>query len=384
MTTMDIIAAARSFQDELRKRAPEIEAARRMPHDIAKKFTDAGFFRLLVPKEYGGLESDPLTFFKMVETLAEADGSSAWVAMICASTGVTASWAPPAGAREIFATPDTVVCGVFARRGKAHDEGDHYRVEGRWQWGSGSDISDWMTAGVVLYRDGKPVMGEGDIPVNGGIFAPTREIELQGNWDTSGLCGTGSQDFVMRNVRVPKSRCEIGKFKVYIERPLFFFPPFGLLACGIAAVMMGIARAAINETMAIASVKVPEAHRRVLAQRTRTQEDVAEAEATLRSGRAFYLEMMEKAWDETKSKGHASTETRRDLRLAITHAARSAVRTVDLMYNLGGGTSVYKTSPLQRIFRDVHVASQHMQIATPTMETAGRHMLGLDGDYSQL
>ena len=75
---------------------------------------------------------------------------------------------------------------------------------------------------------------------------------------------------------------------------------------------------------------------------------------------------------------------RRDLRLAITHAARSSVRAVDLMYNLGGGTSVYKTSPLQRIFRDVHVASQHMQVATPTMETAGRHMLGLDGDYSQL
>ena len=54
------------------------------------------------------------------------------------------------------------------------------------------------------------------------------------------------------------------------------------------------------------------------------------------------------------------------------------------MYNLGGGTSVYKQSPLQRIFRDVHVASQHMQIAIPTLETAGRHMLGLDGDYSQL
>ena len=380
----DIIAAARTFHDELKRRASEIEAARRLPADLATKFKETGFFRLLVPKEYGGLESDPITFARMTETLAEADASAAWVAMICASTGVTASWMPPAGAKEVFAKPDTVVCGVFARRGKAHDEGDHYRVEGRWQWGSGSDVSDWMTAGCVLYRDGKPVMGEGDIPLNGGIFAPTREIELQGNWDTSGLCGSGSQDFVMKNVRVPKTRCDIGKFKIYIERPLFFFPPFGLLACGIAAVMMGMARASIRELTALASVKIPEAHRRVLAERTRTQEDLAEAEAQLRSGRAFYMEMMEQAWDETRTKGHASTETRRDLRLAITHAARSSVRAVDLMYNLGGGTSVYKSSPLQRIFRDIHVASQHMQIATPTMETAGRHMLGLDGDYSQL
>jgi alkylation response protein AidB-like acyl-CoA dehydrogenase len=381
--TSDIIATARSFHDELRHRAGEIEAARRLPHDLAKRFMEAGFFRLCVPKEYGGLEADPLTFAALSETLAEADGSAAWVAMICASTGVTASWLPPAGAREVFARPNAIVCGVFARRGKAHDEGDHYRVEGRWQWGSASDISDWMTAGCVLHRDGKPVI-VGDFPVAGGIFAPTREIELQGNWDTSGLCGTGSQDFVMRDVRVPKSRAQIGTFKIHVERPLFLFPPFGILASGIAAVMMGLGRAAIRELTAIASVKVPESHRRVLAQRTRTQEDVAEAEALLRSARAFYREMMEATWAETRATGEASLDTRRDLRLAVTHAARSSVRAVDLMYHLGGGTSVYKTSPLQRIFRDIHVASQHMQVATPTMETAGRHMLGLEGDYSQL
>ena len=378
----DLIATARSFQDELKRRAPEIEQARRLPADLAKRFNDAGFLRLLVPKDYGGLESDPITFAQITETLAEADASAAWVSFICGSTGVSASWVPAAGAREIFGGTN-VVCGVFARRGKAHDEGDHYRIEGRWQWGSGSDVSDWMTAGCILYRDGKPVM-DGEIPVNGSIFAPTREVELQGNWDTSGLCGTGSQDFVMKNVRVPKSRAEFGAFKIHIDRPLYHVPPFGLLACGVAAVMMGAARASIRELTAIASVKVPEAHRRVLAQRTQTQEHVAEAEAILRSGRAFYYEMLHKTWDETKAKGRASTETRRDLRLAITHAARSAARTVDLMYNLGGGTSVYKGSALQRIFRDVHVATQHMQVATPTMETVGRHMLGLDGDYSQL
>jgi indole-3-acetate monooxygenase len=378
----DLIAAARGFQDELKRRAPEIEAARRLPPDLAKRFNDAGFLRMLVPKDYGGGESDPITFAHVAETLAEADASAAWVAFICGSTGVTASWVPQDGAREIFAG-NNVVCGVFARRGKAHDEGDHYRVEGKWQWGSGSDISDWMTAGCVLYRDGKPVM-EGEIPANGAIFAPTGEVELQGNWETSGLCGTGSQDFVMRNVRVPKSRAEFGAFKIHVGRPLYHFPPFGLLACGVTAVMMGAARASIRELVNLASVKIPEAHRRVLAQRSQTQEHVAEAEGHLRSARAFYFEMMAKTWDETKAKGRASTETRRDLRLAITHAARASVRTVDLMYNLGGGTSVYRTSPLQRIFRDVHVASQHMQVATPTMETVGRHMLGIDGDYSQL
>jgi indole-3-acetate monooxygenase len=378
----DLIAAARSFQDELKRRAPEIEAARRLPADLAKRFNDAGFLRMLVPKDYGGLESDPVTFAELTEALAEADASAAWVSFICGSTGVTASWVSPEGAREIFGGTN-VVCGVFARRGKAHDEGDHYRVEGRWQWGSGSDISDWMTAGCILYREGKPVL-DGETPVDGSVFAPTREIELQGNWDTSGLCGSGSQDFVMKNVRVPKARAEFETFKVHIDRPLYHFPRFGLLACGVAAVMMGAARAAIRELTALANVKIPEAHRRVLAQRPQTQEHLAEAEAVLRSARAFYYEMLDKAWDETKARGHALPETRRDLRLAITHAARSSARAVDLMYNLGGGTSVYKNSPLQRIFRDVHVATQHMQVATPTMETVGRHMLSLEDDATLL
>lgn len=378
----DLIATAKTFHDELKRRASEIEAARRMPPDIAKRFNEAGFFRMLVPNVYGGGESDPITFAQVTETLAEADASTAWVSFICGSTGIAASWIEADGAREVFGGTN-VVCGVFARRGKAHDEGDHYRVEGKWQWGSGSDVSDWMTAGCVLYRDGKPVM-DGEIPVSGSVFAPTREIALQGNWDTSGLCGTGSQDFVLNNVRVPKKYAEFGAFKVHVDRPLYRFPQFSLLACGVAAVMMGAARASIRELVNLASVKIPEAHRRVLAQRSQTQANVAEAEAQLRAARAFYFEMLHKAWDEATAKDRVSTETRIDLRLAITHAARASVRAVDLMYNLGGGTSVYKTSPLQRIFRDVHVASQHMQVAPPTMEGVGRYMLGIDGDYSQL
>ena len=72
----DLIATARGFQDELKSRASEIEAARRLPPDLAKKFLEAGFFRLLVPTEYGGLESDPLTFASIAETLAQADRKS--------------------------------------------------------------------------------------------------------------------------------------------------------------------------------------------------------------------------------------------------------------------------------------------------------------------
>jgi alkylation response protein AidB-like acyl-CoA dehydrogenase len=54
------------------------------------------------------------------------------------------------------------------------------------------------------------------------------------------------------------------------------------------------------------------------------------------------------------------------------------------MYHLGGGTSVYRASPLQRIFRDIHVASQHMMVSDATLELTGRLFLGLETDTALL
>jgi alkylation response protein AidB-like acyl-CoA dehydrogenase len=210
------------------------------------------------------------------------------------------------------------------------------------------------------------------------------QAELMNNWDVSGLCGTGSQDFAFKDLRVPKEMTVGLMSDKPLERPLYAFPVFGLLASGIASVMLGLGRAAIRELIAIAGGKTPEGHRKPLATRAKTQEDVAEAEALLRSARAYFHEATATAWHQAQSGARLSVEARRDVRLSATHAARSAVRAVDLMYNLGGGTSVYKSSPLQRIFRDVHVASQHMMIAPTTMELAGKLLLGQEAELSQL
>lgn len=379
------VSTARAFQAELKSRADEIERGRQLPSDIAGRFAAAGFYRLCVPEVYGGLEADPATIASVIETLAEADGSAAWCIMIGSTTGLVAAYMPEATARAVFASdPNLVLAGVFAPRGKAVEEGDSYLVNGRWQWGSNSPNAKMIMGGCVIMRNGEPVLLPSGIPDSRMMMVPVSEVELTGNWDVSGLSGTGSQDFVFRNVRVPKAM-SVGLISDKpIRRPLYAFPVFGLLAAGIAAVSLGIARASITELVALAGGKTPEGHRKPLAQRTRTQEDVADAEATLRSARAFFYESIEAAWGEAKQGNPLSLKSRRDLRLSSTFAARSSVKVVDLMYNLGGGTSVYRTSPLQRYFRDVHVASQHMMIATPTMETVGRVLLGLETDVTQL
>jgi alkylation response protein AidB-like acyl-CoA dehydrogenase len=128
---------------------------------------------------------------------------------------------------------------------------------------------------------------------------------------------------------------------------------------GIAAVALGLARAAIDALVDIAGGKTPPGSSRSLAERPAAQADVSRAEALLRSSRAFYYEAIAAAWERARAEGRIEDAHRRDIRLATTHATRSCADAVDLMYHLAGGTSVFRSSPLQRVFRDVHVATQH-------------------------
>ena len=118
--------------------------------------------------------------------------------------------------------------------------------------------------------------------------------------------------------------------------------------------------------------------------RAKAQLDVSEAEALTRSARAYLKETVDAAWGCASGNGAITVEHRRDIRLATTHAVRVAASAVDLMYTLGGGTSVYKTSPLQRHFRDVHVATQHMMVSDATYELTGRLFLGVPTNTAML
>ena len=104
----------------------------------------------------------------------------------------------------------------------------------------------------------------------------------------------------------------------------------------------------------------------------------------MRSARSFLVEAVEEAWRDAQRGGDIAIERRMALRLASTHATEASVRAVDLCYTVAGGTAVYRSSPLQRRFRDVHVITQHMMVAPPSYEVAGRVVLGLPTDPSML
>jgi alkylation response protein AidB-like acyl-CoA dehydrogenase len=381
----DILAAIAVLTPTIRARAGEIEAARRLPADLAQSLAKAGVFRVAIPKGIGGLELEPRVIFAALETLGQADASVGWCAMIAATTGVTAAYLATDVAREIYGRPDVITGGVYAPIGKAVADGDHYVVTGRWPWSSGSANCHWLGGGSVIVEGGVPRMLPSGGPDARMMLFPAKDAALIDTWHVAGLCGTGSGEMAVEGLRVPKSRSiSLVTDKPVADGALYAFPVFGLLALGIASVMLGNGRAAIDDLVALAVAKTPQSSRRTLAERPAAQAAVADADAKLRGARAFFYEAVEQAWAKARGDGEIALAERAALRLAATHATRTAADVARAMYDLGGGSSLFLASPLQRRFRDAHAGTQHMMVAPPTYELTGRVLLNIPTDARQL
>jgi indole-3-acetate monooxygenase len=371
--------AVTALQEEIARRADEFEAARRLPDDLARRMARAGMFRLLVAERYGGAEVHPQAFFDALADTARRDGAAGWCQMIGATTGLLCASLPEPWADTIYgADPDVITTGVTAPLGRAEAVEGGYRVSGRWPFGSGCQISDWICGGCVILENGQPRPGAHGLPESVLMMFPAAEVTVHDTWRTSGLCGTGSHDIEVTDVFVPEGRWSVLGGRARIDAPLYRFPMLGLLALGVSAVAVGIAERAIDEVVELATAKVPTGSRRTLAERPATQSDLARARSLLRAARAYTAQAIGEAWNQAQHEGRIALERKAELRLAATNNTWSAVEAVDLMYHLGGGSSVYQSSALQRCLRDVHVATQHFMVAKPTYEVVGKVMLGID------
>jgi alkylation response protein AidB-like acyl-CoA dehydrogenase len=379
-----LVQQARSLAAEFAQRSAEIETARRLPPDIARQMGAAGFYRLFIAERSGGLEVTPSVAAQVVEALAEGDAACGWIAFIGATTGLALARMSDAAIREVLATPETLIAGVFAASGKAVKVDGGFRVNGRWQWGSGSTNADWVGGGCALIEDGKLVTNSAGLPRNHMLLFRAADVQSLDTWHTSGLRGTGSTDFAVHDLFVPEARASGYLIKELPDRPLFRFPQFALLAHGVAAVAMGIARASIRELIRLAADKKRYGTSMTLANRPHAQMEVARAEAQLRSARALFYETIDAAWSLALEGASAPLEVRRDMRLATTHAMQTSIQVVNAMYTLAGGSAVYDSSPLQRQLRDVHVASQHIMVSSNTLETIGQMLLGVEANTATL
>lgn len=381
-----MIEAADRAASLLAGRSAEIEAARRLPPDIADSLAALGLMALLTPRAYGGAQLHPSEFFRVVERLARADASAAWCSFISSTSALVAAWLPEATAAPLFGRPGLKCAGVFAPRGRALRDGSGYMVGGRWAWGSGVQHADLVAVGcLVPGADGQPEKTAGGTPRVLSVVVDAKHVRPLDNWSSVGLCGTGSGEFDVEPHWVPAERTASLLDTAPVDRaPLYRFPVFGLLALAIGATASGIARHALDEFVVLAAGKVPQGGQRALAQRPTVHDALARAEAQWRGARAFVLEAVDAAWAEAAAGGAIGVDARRDLRLAVTQLVHGAAAVVARMHTLAGGDAIFAGSPLQRCLRDAHVATQHMMVGESTFELAGRLLLGQPTDATML
>jgi alkylation response protein AidB-like acyl-CoA dehydrogenase len=375
----DLDRAADELSALARERAAETESARRLPDELVAGLRASGLMRAGAPAAIGAAEAPPAVTLRCAEAVARGDASAGWCVSIAATSSLLAGWLPPEGLAEVFGDPDAVAAGVWAPRGLARRVEGGYVVSGRWAFCSGIMHSDWMFGGCLV--DG---LGSGGQPAPRILGFPRDELQILDTWHTSGLRGTGSHDAAVDEVFVPDRHTLWLLEPPVCDAPLYRFPIFAFFALSIAAAALGNARGAIDDLGVLAVGKIGMGSNRTLAERPATWTAVARAEAALRAARAFYYAAIDEAWDVARGGGEVPVELRLGLRLAATHAVRTAADVARDMYDLGGGSSIYDESPLQRRFRDAHAASAHFQVNPATWELAGRLLLDQATDTAML
>jgi len=387
LTGSGLAEAVRPLLGRIAAQGPEMDAAGRLPAGLATELARAGVFRATVPTSLGGLETPLPELVSVIEEVGRAHGSTGWCVMIGATTALLSGYLPEASAREVYGSdPEVITGGAYAPTGRATVLGDgDLSVTGRWEWGSGSANCSWLLGGALLVDgDGAHVTDELGLPQMRLCFAPADQVEVVENWDVLGMRGTGSHDLVMQEVRVPAERAVSFFDDPWPEGPLWRFPPFGMLALGVAAVSLGVARSAMDAFVELASTKRPAAGGRTLGQKTPVRGEVARCEAQLRAAAALYHGEVGAAWDTACAGGEVDLARRAGMRLAATHAATVAADVCVRLHRLGGGTSVRHGQVLERTVRDALTATQHMMVGPQLFESVGAVLFGDEPGFAEL
>jgi len=365
-------AALTALLAAVRERRAEFEAQRQISDDVIEMMKAVGIYRALVARRFGGDEMPPGDFLRLIETISQADGSAGWVA----SFGVSAiylSALPVATLESIYAKgPDVVFAGgIFPPQKAVRVEGG-LEVTGRWSWGSGC-------TGAALIGVGIKVEGGGATDrLPRMAVMPRGKVRIVRNWDVNGLKGTGSHDMAVDKVVVPESWTFLRGGPSSLDTPLFRYPPLALAAQVLAVVGLGVARAALDEIVAIAGDRPSITGAPPLAERPYVQAEIARAEAEFRSARAFFYEVTEQAFATLLAGDPLDLQRRALLRLSASHAARVGADVAQTAYRVSGTTGIFTAHPIARHFQDALVVPQHTFLSDGTWQSAGRILLGFE------
>jgi indole-3-acetate monooxygenase len=366
-----LLAAARALAPELSARGQEAETLGTMPADLVARVREAGLFRAVQPRALGGFELAPAPIVELVEELSRADGSAGWTVMIGNGAPAFAAWLDPTVARDLLGgDADFASASVFAPTGQALPDGaGRFAVDGRWAFASGCRHAEWFANGVFVFDGDVPRMLPDRGPDWRLAFFPRSAAEIIDNWDVAGLRGTGSNDVAVRDLTVHEEHTISPFFEpARHEGALWRLPFFTLIGVTLVGFPLGVARRALDEFTELATTKLRAGSFEPVAQDPAAQVELARAEGSLQAARAFVFDTIAAVWDTASAGDVPSIEQRARLQLAAQQAMRAAVEVVDVAFNLAGAGAVRSSHPLQRCFRDLHVANQHIYFSTAALK----------------
>jgi 3-hydroxy-9,10-secoandrosta-1,3,5(10)-triene-9,17-dione monooxygenase len=361
--TQAVLDAVRDLLPQIRERAEEGERLRVVPEASIKDLEAAGFFRLLQPIRYDGLESDPVDFFTAVKLIAGADGSTGWVSSVLGVHPWQVGLFPDEAQQAVWGNDTTTrLSSSYAPTGKATLVDGGYQLSGKWSFSSGCDHAQWVLLGGLVWNS------EGQVVDFKTFMIPRSDYTIDDVWNVVGLAGTGSNDIIVDDVFVPNaftlSMGETGACKGPGQEVntsnLYKLPFHSIFTSTITTPIIGMAYGAYEEHVEMqrkrvraayigekavddpfANVRIARASSEIDAAWALLMNNLREEMAYVERGEAIPLQLRLKV--------------RRDQVLGT----ERAISAIDQLFENSGGRALAKGTYLQRAWRDAHAGRVH-------------------------
>jgi alkylation response protein AidB-like acyl-CoA dehydrogenase len=381
-----LISKAEALRPVVEAHSNEIEEKRRLPPALLDRLHEARLFRLLMPRSSNGIETDPITFFHVIETIAQADASTAWCMSQASGCSMSAAYLDLPVAHEIFGNdPRAVLAWGPGPRVRAVECEGGYKVTGVWAFASGCRHATWLGAHCPIYQaDGTPRLGDTGKQADRTMLVPSSEVQWTDIWNTVGLRGTASDQFALTDhfVRADHTMTRDFQKECRESGPLYRMSAMTCYELGFSGVALGIARACLDNFVDVAKNKIPRGKVSPLRDNAVVQTDLAQVEVGIRSARAFLLQSVAGIWKQVSAGEKLTMDQRITIRMASTNSIHKSREAVDFAYNAAGATAIFENHPLERRFRDIHTVTQQLQGRLSHFETVGAWMLGADADLT--
>ncbi len=374
-----LIERTRALRPLLAKHALEAERLRRPVDEAWSAIRKSGYFYLMVPRRFGGLELSTDEYIDATLPLAEGCASTGWVASFCAQHNWLLAQFPEETQQEIWGShPYIIAPSVAAPPGKAEPVAGGYRLTGHWKWGTGVMHADWVMVNAFVPTETGPAMHM--------FILPAAEATVLDTWHVDGMVGTGSNDIVLSDLFVPAHRAFLvgparsgrGNAARLHDNPLFASPMLPSLAVTAAIPALGAARAAVGHMKDRLASHVKMGSEGSQAEKPAAQMRLARADMLVRSAELAIRDAARRNVGLGVVDEPEQTELRIQLRGQIAYAVGQCREAIQTLCESSGSSVHSLDNPLQRALRDVQVMASHVVYDLDVVtELHGRAMVGL-------